>query len=65
MHKNALFLLKNCKKKSPRAGGFAPQPLYLQRLGVPPHDLQSPLRIPGYATAPHHSFNAEYQAEKL
>jgi len=23
------------------------------------------LRIPNYATAPYHSFNAEYQAEKL
>jgi len=27
MHKNALFLMKSCKKKSPIAGGSGPDPL--------------------------------------
>jgi len=42
MHKNPLFLLKNCKK-SLRAGDFAPKPPCLWRLGAPPQDLQCPI----------------------
>jgi len=54
------FFIEKLQIKSPRAGGLAPRPPCLRRL--PPNP---PLRIPGYATAPHRSFNAEYQAGKL
>jgi len=64
MHKKELFLLKNCKK-SLRAGDFAPQtPLAFGGWELRPKTSNPPLRIPGYATAPHHSFNAEYQESR-
>jgi len=53
MLKNVLLLLKNCKKKSPRAGGFAPQTsIAFGGRGLSPKTSNPPLRIPGYATAP-------------
>jgi len=62
MHKNALFLLKKCKKKSPRAGGLPPDPFAFGGWGICHKTSNPPLRIPGYATAPYHYFNVEYQA---
>jgi len=55
------FLLKNCKK-SPIAEGFASRHFLPSAAG----ESASRPSIPhGYATASHHSFNAEYQAGKV
>jgi len=51
MHKNALFLLKIAKKKSPRAGDFAPRPpLAFCGWGLRSKTSNPPLRTPGLHT---------------
>jgi len=50
MHKNALFLLKNCKNR-PALGASPPDFLYLRCLGALPHDPQPPA-AGGFAPRP-------------
>jgi len=61
----AKICIKMRCKNLHKAGGFTPRPPCLRRLGLRPKTSNHPLRIPGYATAPHHSFNAEYLAGEL
>jgi len=64
MHKKALFLLKDCKKNRLEQRGSPPDPLAFGGWVLRPKTSNPLLKIPGYANAPHHSFNAEYQAGK-
>jgi len=57
--------VKKLQRNRLELGVLPPDPFAFGGLGIRPKTSNAPLRIPGYATAPHRSFNAEYQAGKL
>jgi len=60
-----VIFIEKLQKNRLELGVSPPDPLAFGGLGLRPKTSNLPFRIPGYATAPHHSFNTEYQAGKL